>query len=400
MRLNLVFMKHTTFLRVLYLLPLFIFAILFMSCFGAGKLNNSANVVIGALYNYTGTQSALDVPSSKGVLLAIEQANSNGGILGRHVELVLKKGNSKTETVKKQTADLIKETPAATAIIGLSDTDMVLAAAPVAAESKKVFLTSGATSPRLPQQVPEYLFLACFGDNVQAAAAADWAYNDTSARTASMLFNSSQTYTRLLKGYFETRFVQLGGQIISVQEFTPENLGNLNLELKKADIVFLSAENPQEALQAIGILRKSGFSSPIIGGDGFDSEDLWRMHPEINNVYFTTHAYLGSDNPDPKVINFRKAYMNANKGSTPNAFSALGYDTANLIMTAISKANSTDPDLARKSLMTIRNFEGITGTISYSPSSRIPKKSVSIIKIDKGNRSLVKQILPSQVPAP
>jgi len=69
-------------------------------------------------------------------------------------------------------------------------------------------------------------------------------------------------------------------------------------------------------------------------------------------------------------------------------------------MTAISKANSTDPNLVRKSLMTIRNFEGITGTISFSPSSRIPKKSVSIIKIDKGSRSLVKQILPAQVPAP
>ena len=92
--------------------------------------------------------------------------------------------------------------------------------------------------------------------------------------------------------------------------------------------------------------------------------------------------------------------MNANKGSTPNAFSALGYDTANLIMTAITKANSTDPDLVRRSLITIKNFEGITGMISYSPSSRIPKKSVSIIKIDKGSRSLVIQILPAQVPAP
>ena len=393
-------MKHTAYLRVLHLLLLVVFGHLFLSCFGAGKLNNSTNVVIGALYNFSGIQSALDVPSSKGVVLAIEQANRNGGILGRRVELILKEGNSKTDAVKKQTADLIKENPAAVAIIGLSDTDMVLVAAPVAARNKKVFLTSGATSPRLPGQVPEYLFLACFGDNVQAAAAAEWVYNDTSAHTVSILFNSSETYTRLLKGYFETRFKQLGGEIISVQDFTPENLGSLNLELKKADIVFLSAENPQEALEAISILRKAGFTSPIIGGDGFDSEDLWQKHPEINNVFFTTHAYLGSDNPDPKVINFRKAYMNANNGRQPNAFSALGYDTANLIMTAISKANSIEPDLVRKSLMTIRNFEGVTGTISYSPNSRIPKKSVSILKIESGNRSLVKQILPARVPAP
>jgi branched-chain amino acid transport system substrate-binding protein len=100
------------------------------------------------------------------------------------------------------------------------------------------------------------------------------------------------------------------------------------------------------------------------------------------------------------VIGFRKAYMKANSGSKPNAFSALGYDSANLIMTAISKANSTDPEAVRKSLMAIRNYEGVTGTISYSPGSRIPKKSVTILKIDKGNRNFIKQILPTQVPAP
>ncbi|MEZ4678407.1 MAG: hypothetical protein R2932_29740 [Caldilineaceae bacterium] len=47
--------------------------------------------------------------------------------------------------------------------------------APAAAAAQRLFLTSGATSPQLPAQVPDYLYLACFGDNVQAAAAAEWA---------------------------------------------------------------------------------------------------------------------------------------------------------------------------------------------------------------------------------
>ena len=126
-------MNHKTFLRILHLLPLFIFSSLFLSCFHAGKLSDSSPITIGAIYNLHGSQAALDIPSSKGAILAIDEANRNGGILGRHVELILKDGKSNTNTVKKQTSELINENPAATAIIGLSDTDMVLAAAPVAA---------------------------------------------------------------------------------------------------------------------------------------------------------------------------------------------------------------------------------------------------------------------------
>jgi branched-chain amino acid transport system substrate-binding protein len=64
---------------------------------------------------------------------------------------------------------------------------MALAAARVAAVSHRVFLTSGATSPELPGAVPGFLFLACFGDNAQASAAAEWACQDRSARTVSIL---------------------------------------------------------------------------------------------------------------------------------------------------------------------------------------------------------------------
>ncbi len=95
-------------------------------------------------------------------------------------------------------------------LIGFSDTDMVLAAASIAAKNKRVFLTSGATSPELPRQVPQYLFLACFGDNVQAAAGAEWAVKTLKARTAVVLYKQTSTYAKLLHGYFQTRFKQTG----------------------------------------------------------------------------------------------------------------------------------------------------------------------------------------------
>ena len=357
-------------------------------------------VEIGAVYNLSGSQAELDILSSNGARLAVDQMNRKKGVLGRPVRLVMADGESIPAVVKKKTVELLEKNPYVSALMGLSDTDMVLASAPVVARNGLLFLTSGATSPKLPLQVPEYLFLACFGDNVQAAAGAEWAYQYLSVRTVAILFNSSQSYTRLLQGYFQKRFKELGGRVVSVENYTPDTMSQAIQRLPKAaDLIFFSSM-PEEAPKGVELLRQMGFSAPILGGDGFDSEDLWQKHPELGNVFFTTHAYLGVDNPDPQVAAFRKAYVRAYPGSKPNAFAALGYDAARLLMAAVAEAGSSDPYDVRRALSGIRRFQGITGTISYPSGSRIPSKSVTLLKIEQGQRKLVRNLLPVRVPPP
>lgn len=358
------------------------------------------SLVLGALYNRTGPQAGLDIPSSQGAQLAVSQANRNGGVLGRHVDLNIKDGGSKAEVIRAQTADLLALTPPPVALFGLSDTDLVLAAAPLAAESERVFLTSGATSPRLPVEVPEYLFLACFGDNIQASAAAEWAYNDQRTRTALVLFDSSHAYTRLLQRYFGERFEQLGGQVTARRSFTSADLEKSLRELPEVDVVFLAAEDPDDIRKAIRLVIKAGLDCPILGGDSFDSESLWKEGGKVDDVYYTTHAYLGEDNKNPRVVAFRNAYTEAYPDSVPDAFAALGYDAARLLMHAIEQANSTDPEAVRRALAGIRQFDGVTGTMSYPKGSRIPTKSVSLVGVSGGKLRLVREILPKRVPLP
>lgn len=359
-------------------------------------------IVLGTIYNLSGIQSSFAIPSWQGASLAAEHANRNGGVLGRPIQLAIEDGESRRDIIEVKTTALLERFPGMSALLGLSDSDMVMAAAPVAAAHKRLFLTSGATSPHLPEQVPEYLFLACFGDNVQAAAAAEWAYEQLGARTVSVLFDDSQTYTRLLHGYFQTRFEQLGGKVLSVESYTPDELDDLSQpisRLQMADLVFLSAEVASEALQGVLQLREAGITVPILGGDGFDSADVWPPHPELSEVYFTTHVYLGEDNPDSKVGAFRAAYTAAFPGSTPTAFSALGYDAVQLLIAAIEQANSADPGAVREALAGMQ-FDGVTGTISYTAGNRIPSKSVTILEIDGGALNLVDQWVPTQVPVP
>lgn len=327
-------------------------------------------IAVGALYNLTGAQAGLDVPASRGARLAVDEVNARGGIRGRPVLLLLEDGKSDPQVIREKTRELLHSDHHLLGIVGFSDTDMVMAAAPEAATAGRVFLTSGATSPRLPEQVPGYLFLACFGDNVQAAAAAEWAYEARGARTARLIVEPGMEYTRLLSGYFKTRFEQLGGSIVE----------------ENPDVVFL-AVGPDSVASEIARLR-AGYSGLILGGDSLDVAG----RPADENVVFTTHAYMGSPSMQPFVERYQAAY-----GEAPDAFSALGYDATMLLLSAVQRAGEDDLEEVREALEETRSFQGLTGELSYTEGERIPRKTVYLLN---GKGELVQAVLPAKVPAP
>lgn len=357
-------------------------------------------VVIGGLFNLAGPLESLDRPMLEGSRLAVDEINARGGILGRQVRLAVEDGKGRPEMLARGVEKIVRQNPSTSAFVGLSDTDMVLAASTAAAEQGRLFLTPGATSPQLPGQVPQYLYLACFGDNVQAAAAAEFAYQELGARSVAVLYDSTDTYTNLLQGYFRTRFAELGGEIVSAEAYVPGKLDEPIAKLKQADFIFLSAHTPDDAIEGVGLLRAAGFDVPIVGGDGFDSESDWAGKTAVENVFFTTHAYLGSDATDPSVQAFARAFAAANNGEHPSGFAALGYDAVKIAAEAIRRAGSTEPSAVLAAMGGIQDFEGVTGRINYGDGTRIPTKSVSVIEVAGGRYRLAAEQTPSSVPAP
>ncbi|MDL1882015.1 amino acid permease, partial [Gammaproteobacteria bacterium PRO2] len=61
-------------------------------------------------------------------------------------------------------------------VVGFTDTDSVLASGPTIQKAGIPFITAGATSPKIPDQVGDVMYLACFGDNVQAAVGAEYGF--------------------------------------------------------------------------------------------------------------------------------------------------------------------------------------------------------------------------------
>lgn len=388
------------------------------ACGGAQVVIQQKNpepIHIGAIYNLTGAQATLDGPSLDGARLAVDRINAAGGLLGRRVELLERDGQTDPALVRSDAESLAALK--VTAIIGLSDTDQVLAAAPVAARAGIPFVTRGATSPLLPAQVPDWLFLACFGDNVRAAAGAEYAADWLGARTAAILFDKDMDYTRLLQRYFGQSFSAQGGTVVLRAGFHTgkhdiakllappggqsggEGDGGESALPLRAQLLFVAA-GPDDAGPLARKLRAAGYRQPIMGGDSYDNPQLIEAARETGGgVYFTTHAAFGLAHSTIAMRKFTTWYRSAYGRPPENAFPGLGFDAINLVAKAILRAKSADPRKVRDALLETRGFDGVSGGLSYAGGSLAPRQAVTVVAVGR-RAELAAEITPAFVPTP
>ena len=134
----------------------------------AAQLASGEAIKIAGGFALTGGESALDGPAANGAMLALKEINAESGVFGRPVELVVRDSRydmNLTAQIAQQFVDSDKVILG----IGFSDTNSVLAVGPIFQKAGLPFITVGATSPKIPDQIGDMVYLACFGDNVQAA---------------------------------------------------------------------------------------------------------------------------------------------------------------------------------------------------------------------------------------
>jgi branched-chain amino acid transport system substrate-binding protein len=350
-------------------------------------------VKIAALYNTTGGMSSIDVPALNGAKLAARLINQKGGLLsGKMLEII----SIDTKTDIKSTLD-----GAAKAVgmgiaagIGYGDSTYVLLAAPVFQSEGIPFVTSGATLPDLPEKIGDCLFMAAFGDDAQAHAIADFAYKKLKARNIVVWTDSTMDFTKALSSYFKDYFTKLGGQVPYEAFFKAgeKDFSKLVVSLKttkpEPDAIFISAI-PDEAGLIVKQIRESDIKTPVISGDGFDT-DLIVTVPGRDlafNVYFTTHVFRGEKGKEVKE--FIRTYTKEYGHAPESAFAALGFDTVRLISEAINKAGTFEKKTLIKAIGATRGFKGVTGEISFKNPQRPPDKPISIIEVKNGEYEAV-----------
>jgi len=351
-------------------------------------------IKIGEYASLTGKEASFGQQSHKGLTLAIEELNAAGGVLGKKLELITednqtKPGESATAVKKLISRDKV------VALIGEVASGRSLEAAPIAQAAKIPMIAPAATNPKVTQ-TGNYIFRVCFIDPFQGTVMAKFAQTDLKAKKVAVLSSVSNAYSVGLAKFFKETFTANGGIIVSEKNFS-EGDKDFRAQLTAvkaagADAVFVPSYYTEAALIARQA-RDLGLNVPFFGGDGWVADQLLEIGGEaLNGCYYSTH--FSPENQDPVVQAFVKKFKarwGANEN--PDAFAALGYDAAYVLVDAIKRAGSTEGPKLRDALAATKNFAGVTGVTNID-ANRDASKPAAIIAIKKGKLEFLKTVAP------
>jgi len=402
---------------------------------------------IAVIFDETGSQAALGTPAWKGAQLALQSfppawaleqdiawapddpaslsmskdwsTSSNGGfarVFSRWKSAAVDRADSRSST---STAAVVGERlrrEGASIALGFTDSDIAAAGmrAFLSANAKDPacaapFVIVGATDPKLPElgHWPESTFLACFTDDAQAVAAAQYMVERWGKRVI-VVIDPNYDYTRTIGDFVEKAVPAFGGSVtLAVSARSTQLKQQLEAAADKGvDAVFLALE-PDLVPTVLPIVRSALPGVRCMGGDGLDFTGLdTLLDGATDGVAFCAHAWFG-EGASEAAHRFAQDYTAA-FGEAPTGFSALGYDAAMLVKFAHARApkvytgGSTSgprpPGCAATmtaELASIRGYPGVSGTISYADGP-IPEKDVWIVELKKGQRTLGAAIRPDR----
>ncbi len=361
--------------------------------FLAGTAFAAEPIKVGEYASLTGKEAGFGQTSHHGVIMAIEEINAAGGVLGRPLELAYednqtKAGESATAAKKLISRDKV------VALIGEVASGRSLEAAPVAQQYKVPMIAPAATNPKVTQ-TGNYIFRVCFIDPFQGTVMAKFAKDDLKAKKVAILSSVSNAYSLGLAKFFKETFTAGGGEIAAEKNFS-EGDKDFRAQLTAVktagvDAVFVPGYYTEAAL-IVRQARDLGITVPFFGGDGWEDEQLLKIGGEaLNGCYYSTH--FSAENTDPVVVEFVKKYKARWDGEVPGAFSALGYDAVYVLADAIKRAGGTEGPKLRDALAATKNFAGVSGTTTIDK-ERNASKPATIIALKDGKALFHKTVAP------
>lgn len=363
------------------------------------KAGDKAETInVGLNVELSGGVASYGTNARDGALLAIEQINAEGGVLGMQLKPIVRDCKSIADEAMSVSAALVNEKIVAQ--IGPLTSGNVAGSTPIMMENHIPLIAPAATAVNVTVdektgETNEYIFRVCFIDPFQGTLMAQFAADNMEAQTAVIYGDNSSDYAKGLAQYFEKTFVEKGGKILATEGYVKDDRDF------RATLTKIKGMNPdfiyvpgyyQEIAPLIKQARELGITAPMGGGDGWDSPDMVSVagNEALNNTYFTNH--YSSEDKDPNVVQFVEAYQ-AKYNKDPDGFAALGYDSVQIMVLGLEEAGEADPAKLADALSKITDFVGITGNMSIDEQHN-PVKAGVIIEFKDGKQVMNTRIQP------
>jgi branched-chain amino acid transport system substrate-binding protein len=339
-----------------------------------GSGSTTGDILVGFYGSLTGDGASFGQSSQEGAVLAVEEVNQAGGLLGgRNIRLLIEDDQSRPEEASSAVTKLVTQ-DRVVAVLGEVASRRTLAAAPVAQRYRVPLITPASTNEKVTE-VGDYIFRVCFIDPFQGQVLAKFAYNDLKARRAAILTDIQQDYSVGLTAAVTEHFKAAGGTVLPPVSYSSGDADFravlTQIRSQRPDAIFATGYYSEAAI-IVRQARELGMTMPILGGDGWVGEPLRNGREALKNTFISNH-YSG-DNPDPIVQNFVKAYR-TKFGKEPDSIAALSYDSVKVLADAITRAGSTEGPKIQAALTTT-DVAGVTGQLKMNAKRDVDKPAV------------------------
>ncbi|MHC5374196.1 ABC transporter substrate-binding protein [Enterococcus sp. LJL120] len=362
-----------------------------------GNAQSGDTIKIGVNLELSGAVAAYGTAEEQGIDLAVEQINADGGIDGKQIEIVKYDNTSNNTEAATVTANLT-ENDDVVAIIGPATSGAVQSALPNATSAQVPIVTPSGTADAITVgdsgSVQEYAFRSCFQDSFQGTVLAQYAEDTLNAENVIILGDNSSDYAIGLTDAFEAEF---SGNIVSSENFTSGDTDFqtvlTNIANQDFDVLYVPGYYAEAGL-IIKQAREMGITQPIIGADGFGDSQMVDIAgaSNVTDVYYTAHFSANAPANDT-VSSFISAFE-AEYSTTPSAFNALAYDAVYMIKQAIEDQGSADSNAITEGLASLKDFEGVTGTMTIDADHN-PEKSAVVIGLTDGAETSAETVEPA-----
>jgi branched-chain amino acid transport system substrate-binding protein len=322
---------------------------------GGALADGHAKAKVGLITTLTGGGAGLGVDVRDGFMLAIKQAGEGAG-----VEVVVEDDQRKPDVAVKLADEMI-QSEKVDILTGIIWSNLALAVVPGAVAQGKFYLSPNAGPFQLAGKGchENYFNVAWQNDNLHEAAGAY--ANEAGFKNSFILAPNYPAGQDALKGYKRMYEGELAGELYTKLGQTDYAAEIAQIRASEADSIFFFLPGGM----GISFLKQyadSGIDLPVVGpAFSFDQGILQAVGEAALGVKNTSQWNKDLDNAANKafVETFQAEY-----GRLPSLYASQGFDTANLILSALEKADVKDADAFRAALKEA-DFASVRGDFKF-----------------------------------
>ena len=342
---------------------------------------SSEPIRIGLAVALTTDANLGDIFTIRGAEMAVDEINANGGIDGRQIE-VYKEDTANTPAACINAYNKLIEENAVVAIIGPSYSSQLLAIQPIVTE-KKIPVFGLGTNVKLTQDFPWYIRMRP-SDAIAAKAAAEFALNSLGKQKIGVSYVSNE-FGMGGKDIIVETLKEYGIEPVAIETYNTEDRDYSALLYKMQEAgadVLINWGNQQNDAALWVQNKKLETNIPMISCPGSLAQSALDIAEGASNGNYAVTDVMLATKEDQKIKDWCKKYEDM-YGEIPEPHVNAAYDAVYLIKYGIEKSGSTDAKAIIDEILALRDYQGISGTFSFSQGTGDGLSSVDIIQFDK-----------------